>query len=61
MKQPLLRVSALFLINETATVIDPCINIRTTDTYYYIYVAFLSVPQLIFLVYTVEFTRNDRN
>ena len=44
-----------------ATVIDPCINTRKTDTYYYIYAAYLTVPHLTFLVYIVEFTWNDKN
>ena len=38
----IMRVSALFLINETATVIDPCINIRKTGTYY-IYMQHISL------------------
>ena len=29
----IMRVSALFLINEIATMIDPCINTRKKDTY----------------------------
>ena len=39
-----IRVSALFLINETATMIDPCINIRKTDTYYiHVYMQHISL------------------
>ena len=30
-------VSALYLINTTATVIETCINTRKKNTYYYIY------------------------
>ena len=55
------RVSAIFLINETATVIYPCINIRKKDTYYiYLFNIFHCTSPHYFLVYIVEFTRKEK-
>ena len=57
-----MAVSFIFLINETATVIDPCINIRKNRhlLYIYIYMQHITERRLTCLVYIVKFTRNGK-